>query len=599
MQHPVRAGDGLMRRLAGDRRGNFAVMTALTAPVALLLTAFAVDEGSLFTERREAQALADLAAIAAAANIGKAEAAALATLKANGMAALTLRGSGDPLDVTGGKVSVKVVRGRYITGPGTSAGQRFSATADPPFNAVEVSMHKTGTLFFGGAFMDPPVIGVKAVAAATPQAAFSIGSRLADVDTKESPLLNSLLGGLLGMSISLQAMDYKALLNTDIEVLAFLDVLATRLNLTAASYSDVLATQATVGQIAAAMAHVPGLDSTSRLALETLAANASATAAIPLTKLVDLGNVGKLALGQKPPGLVVAAGALDMLMAAAVMANGSRQIDLGTGIALPPLANMQLKVAVGEPPQSSPWFRVGQQGALVRTAQTRIKLTADVAIGNSNPVAGLNLASVSLPINVELAYGEAEITDISCPTGRPESRKVTIAARPGIASLKLARNDSANFGDFTRPQSFGDAQIAKAAVELKLLGITVLKLPLVEVSGRSEVDIGNTAKQTLVFNDADIAAKKIKTVTTSDYTQSLTTSLLDRLDLHVSAVGLPLNFLDDVLNLVKPPVIAVLRTATAPVDKLLYNLLKTLGIGLGQADVRVTGATCGRSVLVQ
>ncbi len=460
-------------------------------------------------------------------------------------------------------------------------------------------MHKTGTLFFGGAFMDPPVIGVKAVAAATPQAAFSIGSRLADVDTKESPLLNSLLGGLLGTSISLQAMDYKALLNTDIEVLSFLDVLTTRLNLTAASYSDVLATQATVGQIAGAMAHVPGLDSTSRLALETLAANASATAAFPLTKLVDLGNVGKLALGQKPPGLVVAAGALDMLMAAAVVANGSRQIDLGTGIALPPLANMQLKVAVGEPPQSSPWFRVGQQGALVRTAQTRIKLTADVAIGNSNPVAGLNLASVSLPINVELAYGEAEITDISCPTGRPESRKVTIAARPGLASLKLARNDSANFGDFTRPQSFGDAQIAKAAVELKLLGITVLKLPLVEVSGRSEVDIGNTAKQTLVFNDADIAAKKIKTVTTSDYTQSLTTSLLDRLDLHVSAVGLPLSFLDDVLNLVKPPVIAVLRTATAPVDKLLYNLLKTLGIGLGQADVRVTGATCGRSVLVQ
>ena len=63
MPVPARAAGSLLRRLAGDRRANFAVMTALTAPVALLLTAFAVDEGSLFTERREAQSLADLADI--------------------------------------------------------------------------------------------------------------------------------------------------------------------------------------------------------------------------------------------------------------------------------------------------------------------------------------------------------------------------------------------------------------------------------------------------------------------------------------------------------------------------------------------------------
>jgi uncharacterized membrane protein len=50
---------------------------------------------------------------------------------------------------------------------------------------------------------------------------------------------------------------------------------------------------------------------------------------------------------------------------------------------------------------------------------------------------------------------------------------------------------------------------------------------------------------------------------------------------------------------VKPPVKLSLAAVTPALDKLLYNLLSLLGVSLGQADVRVTGATCGRSVLVQ
>lgn len=583
------------RRLAFDRRANFAVMTALCTPFAVALTAIAVDQGSLFTERREAQALTDLAAITAAANIDKAEAAVLTTMADNGLSGVRVQASGQAAPPTNQAAVVEIVRGRYAADPSVSAGNRFEP-GGRPFNAVQVSLRKLGTLYFGSALMPQPVIGTSAIATTSAQATFSIGSRLAKVD---GGLLNALLSGLLGANVSLSVMDYNALVSADISALSFLDQLAVKLNLTGVSYSDVLASKATVGQILGAMADVPGLDSRSRLALLAMAAGATSAVRIPLSHLIDLGPVGQLALGQRPAGLGVDASALSMLTAAAALANGSRQIDLGTGLSIPSLANIKLKVAVGEPPQSSPWMRIGEKGAIVRTAQTRIKLTADVTVGNPNPVAGLTLASVSLPFNVEVAYGEAQITDISCPTGRPDSRKVTVAARPGIASLKLASNDSADFGDFTKPQSFSDADIATAAVELKLLGITVLKLPLVKVTGRSDVDVGNTTKQTLVFNDAEITAKKIKTVTTSNYTDSLMTSLLGNLELHVSAVGLPLKFLDDVLNLVKPPVIAVLRTVTVPVDDLVYNLLTTLGIGLGQADIRVTGATCGRAVLVQ
>lgn len=588
---PARAAGSLLRRLAGDRRANFAVMTALTAPVALLLTAFAVDEGSLFTERREAQSLADLAAIAAAANIAKAETAALATLRDNGLSAPVLQGPGGTIDVAGGKVSVKVVRGRYTGGAGTQAGRRFAANAEP-FNAVEVSLHKAGTLFFGGAFMDPPVIGVKAVAAATPQATFSIGSRLARVRTEDSPLLNSLLGGLLGTSLSLDGMSYNALLDADVEILSFLDALATRLDLTAASYSDVLAKQATIGQIAGVMAGMPGFDQKGRLALQAVAAGAAANVAVPLSRLVDLGPVGKLALGQQPPGLAVEASALDMLMAAAMLANGSRQVAVDTGISVPGLLGVELLLAIGEPPQSSPWLAVGESGAVVRTAQTRLKLVAN--IGGSIVQTGIKLLSVTVPINVEVAYAEAELTDISCPTGRPESRQVTIAAKPGIADAYLAQNTSANFADFTRKQSFGEAVLAKAEINL-----LIIKIPLLELRAMAHARMGDTTATRLVFNDSDITAGRVRTVTARNYTQSLTASLLKDLKLTPYVAGVRVDLLDIVFKPLQGALLPLLQSVTSQLDPILFKLLSGLGIGLGQADVRVTGATCGRSVLVQ
>ena len=49
----------------------------------------------------------------------------------------------------------------------------------------------------------------------------------------------------------------------------------------------------------------------------------------------------------------------------------------------------------------------------------------------------------------------------------------------------------------------------------------------------------------------------------------------------------------------KPAVTALLNSVSVPVDTLLYNTLAALGVGIGQADIRVTGASCGRAVLVQ
>ncbi|CDX41865.1 conserved exported hypothetical protein [Mesorhizobium sp. SOD10] len=578
---------GLMaetRKLLADRSANFAVMTALCTPVALALTAFAIDEGSLYNERRAAQSIVDLAAITAASNITNAQQAVLTTLADNGITSVAVQQQGTTVAPTATKAVVQIVPGRYTGVSAIAAGSRFEA-GKLPYNAVQVSLKKQGTLYFAGSIMAPPTLGTTAIASAQPQAAFSIGSRLASLN---GGILNALLGGLLGGNISLSVMDYNSLVSADVDVLSFTDALATQLHLTGVSYSDVLASKATIGQIATAMANVPGLDRTAKIALESMASSATNNVKVPLCNLVSLGSVGSLGLGQKPAGLSVGASAMSMLTAAAALANGNNEVQVNLGATIPGLTSATLAVAIGEPLQCSPWLAVGESGTVVRTAQTRIKLNASVTVGNSNLGGGTSLLAVHLPLNVEVAYAEAKLTDISCPTG-PSSIKVSIAAQPGVVAAHLANSNASGFADFTQPQSFSKADIA----DLRLLLV-----PLLQVTGSSAFSVTNMTPTTLTYNATDIANKAIKTVSTKNLTQSLTTSLVKNLSLSVNALGLGLD-VTALLGTVKPAVTTLLNGVTAPVDDLLYNVLGALGVHVGEADVRVTGATCGRAVLVQ
>ncbi|WP_254634022.1 TadG family pilus assembly protein [Mesorhizobium sp. GbtcB19] len=563
-------------------------MTALCTPVALALTAFAIDEGSLYNERRAAQSIVDLAAITAASNITNAQQAVLTTLADNGITSVAVQQQGTTVAPTATKAVVQVVPGRYTGISTIAAGSRFEA-GKLPYNAVQVSLKKQGTLYFAGSIMSPPTLGTTAIASAQPQAAFSVGSRLASLN---GGIINALLGSLLGGNISLSVMDYNSLISADVDVLSFVDQLAVQLHLTGVSYSDVLASKATIGQIATAMANVPGLDRTAKIALQTMASSATNTVKIPLSSLVDLGSVGSLGLGQQPAGLSVDASALSMLTAAAALANGTNQVAVNLGATIPGLTSTTLSIAIGEPMQNSPWLAVGEAGTVVRTAQTRIKLNASVTLGNPNLGGGISLLAVNLPLNVEVAYAEAKLSDISCPTG-PSSIKVSIAAQPGVVAAHLANSSASGFADFTKPQSFSDAEIAD--VSLKLL---LINLNLLQINGQSAFAATNMAPTTLTYSATDIANKAIKTVSTKNLTQSLTTSLVNNLSLSVNALGLGID-VTALLGTVKPAVTTLLNGVTAPVDDLVYNVLGALGVRVGEADVRVTGASCGRSVLVQ
>ncbi|RWP54913.1 pilus assembly protein TadG-related protein [Mesorhizobium sp.] len=579
--------------MLGDPKANFTVMTALCAPFALALAAFAIDEGSIYVERREAQSLVDLAAITAASNINNIEAAVVTTLGDNGMPGIVVQKAGQTIVPTLGKTVVSVTAGRYSPESSLGVDKRFEA-GKTPYNAVHVALQKIPARYFAGSLIATPVIGTQAVASIAPQAMFSVGSRLLSVN---GGILNSLLSGLLGGNISLSVMDYNALIAADVNLLSFFDALAVQLQLTGVSYSEVLASKATVGQIATAMADVSPVGSTSKLALQTIASRTTSTVKIPLNHLVDLGSIGQLGLGQKSAGFSVDASAMGILTTAAALANGSKQVELNLGATIPGLVSTTLAVAIGEPAQFSPWLTIGEKGAVVRTAQTRIKLVASVGGSNATLGGGISLLAVKLPLHVEVASAEAKLTDISCPTGHPDSLKVSIAARPSLASLHLGASDADNspsaFADFSNPQSFQNAEIAQVSV--KLLFLT---LNLIGVNGSAAFEITNTEPTALTFNSTEIANKTIKTASTKNLTQSLTTSLVNNLSLSVSALGLGLD-VTALLGTVKPAVVALLNGVTAPVDELVYNVLAALGVRVGEADVRVLGATCGRSVLVQ
>src|SRR3546814_7456007 len=98
-----------------------------------------------------------------------------------------------------------------------------------------------------------------ATAAQTRMASFAIGSRLASID---GGVLNALLSGLTGSSISLKALDYRALAGADVDLFAWLDALRTQAHVSAGSYDELLGTSVAVGDALAAAASVTDRKST-------------------------------------------------------------------------------------------------------------------------------------------------------------------------------------------------------------------------------------------------------------------------------------------------------------------------------------------------
>ncbi|KQU97210.1 pilus assembly protein TadG-related protein [Devosia sp. Root105] len=554
------------RRFRAEERGNIAVMFALLLPVAMLAGAFAVDEGSLYLERRQAQSVADLAAIAAVTDPSKALDTAFRTFQANGLIGSTLS-IDDPSIQVRSSHPVQVFTGHYKAVPELSVAARFSPGGSPP-NAVQVTYRKTGTLLLARPWQAPPEISVAALATANPQAAFSVGSRLASLN---GGVANALLKSLLGTSATLDVMSYDALLDAKVDLLDFLDALNQQLHLSAATYGDVLKASASRGAIAAALASV--LTGTAKTAATTLSTTIADTGTIPLLELLDIGSLSTLPVGSES-GYFAGLSALELLNAAAVIAGNGKQIDLAVGATLPSLTSIALSVAIGEPPQHA-WYRIGEKGAVARTAQTRLKLTVKLLGG---PI--LLGAGVTLPIYIEVAYAEARIRSLTCPGLGKQAGTAVVEVLPGVARLAIGNLAGASFTDFSAFPVVNQA--------------TILSALLLKIKARAAIVIGETSPILLNFSSEDVTQGTIKTATNHTIVGSLSKSLLDELDIDVDVLGIGLST-DAVIE-------AAVRTLVAPLapvlDSTIFGVLEVLGVGIGEADVRVYSVTCSRPVLV-
>ena len=531
------------------------MLMALFLGVSIVLCALAVDVGSLYLERRTAQGAADLAALAAASDLDRAEQAARATLTANGF----------------GDVSLAVTKGRYEGDAALAPSERF-APGKTPFNAVRLDVATGGQLHFARSFMAEPQIAVSALGAADAQATFSIGSRLAQLN---GGAVNALLGSLLGGNVSLSAMDYQALFDANVSIARFLSELAVETGVTAGTYGELLSGEAAVGAVLRAVVEAARADGENRAAevVSTLLSEVTANATVSLDTLVDLGPLANAQIGQPNAGLGADVGVMSLISALASAANGGNQVAVNLGGAIPGLLSLKLDLAVGERMQRSGWVTVGQPGATLETAQTRLRLVAEV--GGTGVLAG---ARVRLPIYIEVAAAEARLKALTCTGAEAANREAVIEARPAAVKAWIGDVTAGGLSSFGTSVPVSDASVVQA--------------PLISVSTSAFAQMTNAAAMELSFSQGDIDTHVIKTAKVRDHLSSLVSSLLQTARLNANVAGLGLN-----VSAIKVLVLSLLSPVVAALDPVVESLLEAVGVSLGEVDVEVNGLRCGGAVL--
>ena len=195
-----------------------------------------------------------------------------------------------------------------------------------------------------------------------------------------------------------------------------------------------------------------------------------------------------------------------------------------------------------------------------------------VQIGGSGIVPAINL-----PLYVEIAQGTATLDAISCSRANITNSTVTLGVTPGLVDAWIGNVSMADMTNFsTKPNP-------PTAV--------LVNVNSFNISGRAHAAIGNTSPTSVDFTYVDIQSQVAKTVSTRNFTSSLTSSLLGDLSLSVNGAGVPIPGLMSAVS-------GILSGSTGSIDQLVASTLSTLGVGVGQADVWVSGVRCDGAVLV-
>lgn len=589
-------------RWATDR-GAIAPAAAIILAVLLGMAALTTDVGLGFSRKRDLQAATDAAALAAVSNG--------AALTANQLP--QLRGAAEDFLVRNGYGTANleaISTGTYCADRDMAAGARFRTAialcpgdtrrpADAVANAVRVQTQTDSPLLLSRVLRPPGtddyIVTASATATRIDEAGFQAGTGLLAVDTTKSAILNAILGGLLGTNINLTAADYNGLINTDIQALAFLDALNTRLSVHAGTYGELLQTRVGVGALI--QAAIDALQKQGQVAqvvingLLTLQGKITGNPELKLGDLLDLGVWRKQPIGGSMPPTALQAGlnALQLVTLALQVANGRNAVaipELHLGVV--GIVSVDVTATVIEPPRSPP-FAFGPVGISVHTAQVRLALKLKV-------LEAVNwLLGITVPLYIEVASGDAYLAGIQCGPGVPGGPIVTIRGRSAVANVYIGKvyppNAMTNFDK--------EVRVEPATLTEGLL------TALIRIDARAKVSVGTPSNggdwrsyPALDFKKTDIDAKLSKRFTSTNMIRNLLSELVGSLDIQAYLIlGLiPINLSGDQLRDLSGLLSTVLGGL---LDSILDPLIQALGIQLGYMDIRVTGVRCGVPVLVQ
>jgi len=553
--------------LGTSRRGSVSILTAATLAVLLAFAAIAVDVSHLFYQRRIQQGANDLAVIAAASNLANSRSAAEANIRVNGLDAASLS-----------RLELGVYTPTLVTAPEN----RFVVTTTGTQNAARVTMTRSVPSILATVFsvlgdrsnsFSSAAITTSATAALTGFTTFSIGSRLVSLD---GGIANAVLGAMLGSSLSLTAMDYQAMAQTNVDLFRFSNALATRASLTGITYDQLAHSNVNVGNILAATADavVAGSDSTTAIAALTQIATAQSYVTLAaISPMINFGPYASMSVGSQAP-ITATMSALDIVSAIAQLANGTHQVQTALAVNLPGVLAANLSLTMGERPVGSALVQLGGPGASAHTAQTRMLLTLQIGVPGQ-------AFTINLPLYVEIAQGTARFAALNCAPWSMQNASVTLGVTPGVVTGWIGDVTSAMMTDYTTSPNPSATTLVNIA-------------NLATVTGRATASISNMAETSVAFTYADVQNKTKKTTATTDYTASLLASLIGNLQLSVNALGLGLGLPNNLTSTISQ----TLSGQATNIDQILSSLLAVLGLELGSADTWITGLSCGNAVLV-
>ncbi|UOB24692.1 pilus assembly protein TadG-related protein [Pseudomonas orientalis] len=580
-------------RLHGKQSGAIGLMAVGVLALVLAFTLLAVDSGRLYLEKRKLQGVADTAALEAVSRNG--------TCAAGLSAAAYATQSGARNKFVTGNGNTLVTRCGAVT---TAASGRRVFTANPALSsAIEVVVGKTVTTSVAGgvwSMMSGNSVSLNTQLSATavaakptpPIAQLSIRSTLVSVDTASAGMMNAVFSGLLGGGVNVSVLGWNGLLNSDINMLSYLDQLAVDLHVTAGDYTQLLNTTVSASQLLQAAITVLGdgpLTANAATALGNI--KVAAINPVPLT----LGKILQLQTGVTAAALNANLQLFQLVQGVVQLAGNQSAAAVTLPVSLLGLANITTQIKVMEPAQLSAVGNpiraaadpLGPNKIYVRTAQLRTQITVSLPVlaslsgltaavndlvGPLTPVLSgllsLNLVTTinstlcllgagcqqldilalpgNLPLQIVLDAGGASsyVTAYSCPTGGAGTKSLTAYTTTSAASLNVG--NITNAFSSTQPMTVAPLALIDFGIKTcrKILGIGTCdpRIPFagggVGIKVQSPI-VGSNSNQNLVFSSTTPFATPANVGLAPSYqTVAPATNLVNGLSSALGGVGI-------------------------------------------------------------